>query len=196
MMFHSVLIYSKSTLLKILKLCFTTAQSHSWPHWPQSNGVNFFSNFFVAIWQPTLTTLPNYHLLTVISDHTDHKVIMFYFVQSIASSHCLRFLTYASQLLKVILGHIDQRAMVWTFLSISFVAILATHIDQVTLLALASCHYWPHWPVCGQCGQEWLRADVKHTSRTLINVGLQRIKQNKRQIYLWSMWSVITRSKG
>ena len=29
----------------IVCLCFTSAQSHSWPHWPQGDGVNVFVTF-------------------------------------------------------------------------------------------------------------------------------------------------------
>ena len=58
----------------------------------------------------------------------------------------LRFSSYASHLLLVILGHIDHRTVVWTFWLLSHVAILETHIHHITLWALAYYHCWPHWP--------------------------------------------------
>ena len=30
------------TYIEVLIVCFTSAQSQSWPHWPQGGGVNFF----------------------------------------------------------------------------------------------------------------------------------------------------------
>ena len=64
---------------EVLIVCFTSAQSHSWPHRPQGGGVNVFVTFLCChLGKPH--TLPDEHLLTVIADHIDHKEITYIFV--------------------------------------------------------------------------------------------------------------------
>ena len=120
--------------IKVPKVCFTSAQCHSWPHWPQRDSVKLIITFHCCH-QGNPHYLLSTCLHSLLTALTTEKWHIFRFIRC---KPTMRFSSCASHLLKVILGHIDHRVVVWMFLSLSSVAILANHIHYLMSTCLLS----------------------------------------------------------